>query len=98
MELVGDTSHDLESRPGNVLCKVVVDSEENKVPPIAEMKGKHVLVDFWTTCCGGCMKSIPELRSRIRQSADGDFTIFRVSLDEQLGHPKPFLQNDKMNR
>ena len=31
-------------------------------PPLADLRGKVVLVDFWTYSCINCLRTLPHLR------------------------------------
>ncbi|MGD9898095.1 MAG: thioredoxin-like domain-containing protein [Calditrichaceae bacterium] len=45
---------------------------------LAELKGKIVLLDFWTYCCINCMHIIPELKYLEEKYADEPFVVIGV--------------------
>eukprot|EP00457_Paulinella_chromatophora_P005661 gb/GEZN01005678.1/.p1 GENE.gb/GEZN01005678.1/~~gb/GEZN01005678.1/.p1 ORF type:complete len:402 (+),score=45.85 gb/GEZN01005678.1/:43-1248(+) len=54
------------------------------------MKGKHVLIDFWATWCKPCVKSIPLLGELYSQYKDKGFVLVGVSCDEDKGKVDKF--------
>jgi len=48
-----------------------------KVTP-KDMEGKIVIVDFWATWCGPCIKSIPKINAIARKYADKDVALIGV--------------------
>ena len=85
-----------EPRDGSMREMNVLDMNGEPVS-LDSLRGKFVVLNFWATWCGPCVKSIPELRQLAKQSADDDVTILSISLDEQLNHAKKFIQNEKMD-
>lgn len=45
-------------------------------------KGKYVLLDFWTSTCGPCIQSIPEMEEVIKRHSD-KLTVVGISLDDK---------------
>lgn len=60
-----------------------------------EIKGQPVVLNFWATWCGNCMKEIPELK---QVAAAGNAKVIGIALDEG-GSPivKPFVENHQIN-
>jgi thiol-disulfide isomerase/thioredoxin len=60
-------------------------------------KGKIYVVEFWATWCGPCRESIPHLTKL--QQENKNVTFIGVSVDEETGEVKPFVDKmgDKMD-
>ncbi|HEX8197424.1 MAG TPA: redoxin domain-containing protein [Pyrinomonadaceae bacterium] len=50
---------------------------------LSDLKGKVVLIDFWATWCGPCVKSTPTLNKLYAKYKERGFEILYVSVDEQ---------------
>ncbi len=64
---------------------------------LAEFGNKLLLVDFWTSWCGPCMKSFPYYNQLQQQLGDKDFQIIAVNLDEELTDAQAFIQRFPAN-
>jgi thiol-disulfide isomerase/thioredoxin len=58
---------------------------------LAAMRGKVVLVDFWSTNCGGCIQDLPKLKAVFERHHGKGFEIIGVALQNADG--KRELQN-----
>ncbi len=60
---------------------------------VASHPGKVVLVDFWATWCGPCVRAFPGTVALSRKFADKPFVVMSVSVDEPDATPevKAFL-------
>jgi thiol-disulfide isomerase/thioredoxin len=66
--------------------------------PLASLKGKVVLVNFWATWCDPCREEIPWLISFQQEYASRGFTLVGVAMDD-AGQKvvAPFVQNTEFN-
>lgn len=48
---------------------------------MADLKGKVVLVNFWATTCGTCVKEMPSLVETYHAYKDKDFEMVAVAMD-----------------
>lgn len=61
-----------------------------------DFKGKYLLIDFWASWCGPCLKSIPELKEIYSKYSDKDFEILSVSIDGKDADWKKALKEQNM--
>jgi peroxiredoxin/YHS domain-containing protein len=49
---------------------------------LADYKGKVVLLDFWATFCGPCLKAMPKLQKLHEQQSAKGFSVIGIATDE----------------
>jgi len=59
---------------------------------LAQLKGKVVLLFFWTTDCAVCLDKLPELRRNLDGWRGKDFVIVAVSQDRSMADLKAYEQ------
>ena len=56
---------------------------------LADYRGKYVILDFWATWCGPCLKEEPYLKAAHEAYKDDDrVAVIGLSLDEEVEAPK----------
>jgi len=63
---------------------------------LQNMKGKVVLVDFWATWCGPCVKEIPNVRATYEKLHAKGFEIVGISFDSDRKKLDDFVEKEKM--
>lgn len=66
-----------------------LDGKEHR---ITDYRGKVVLLNFWATWCGPCVKEMPSLEKLARQMSGEQFSLITVNFGEKPARIKPFLK------
>jgi thiol-disulfide isomerase/thioredoxin len=69
---------------------------QGKIFRLAEQKGKYVLLDFWATWCGPCIKDLPNLKAAYAKYHDKGLEIVGISLDETPEPVRDFVKDKRI--
>ena len=59
---------------------------------LANLKGKVVLVNFWSTTCGPCLAELPALKAAYERWHPQGFEIVGIALDDKEGPLRRFIK------
>jgi peroxiredoxin len=75
---------------GQTAPEISLPQPNGKILSLSSLRGKFVLIDFWATWCGPCVKEQPELKKIYQEHyqsvKEEKFQILGVSLDSKKEH------------
>ncbi len=78
----GGSAPGFDLSEGNILPSVVVETLEGNDVDLAQYRGKILVINWWSTSCGPCIKEMPEL-NRLKASylEDSDIVFLAIAWD-----------------
>lgn len=70
-----------EFNVGSTMPDFSVPDQNGKMVSIRDFRGKYVLVDFWASWCGPCMREMPNVVKLYKECKGKNFEILGISLD-----------------
>jgi len=61
-----------------------------------DLQGKVVLIDFWATWCGPCIRALPSIQHLTQKFSGQPLVVISISLDTDEGKWKSFVAEHKM--
>jgi thiol-disulfide isomerase/thioredoxin len=80
-----------EPSPQKPAPAVVLQTAQGAPSPLAEHRGRVVLIDFWASWCEPCKKSFPALDALSREFQPRGLDVLAVNLDERRRDADAFL-------
>lgn len=73
----------VEKSSGKKISPNVIWSEGGKQTSLNDLKGKVILLNFWATWCGPCIKEMPDLSSISDEMNDKEFRMIGMNVFQQ---------------
>lgn len=61
---------------------IEAETPNGEIITLESLKGKYVLIDFWASWCGPCIKEVPNVKKIYDKFKDKGFEILAISLDD----------------
>ena len=84
-------------RVGDHFVDIELKNLNGQYVKLSSLKGKYVLLNFWSSYCGPCRKEHPALLKLYNQYKEKGFEIYAVSLDEKKESWQQAVKDDKIN-
>lgn len=83
-------------RPGAKFPDFAETATDGQPLSLDRYKGKIVLIDFWATWCGPCVRELPNVLAAYEKFHGKGFEIVGISLDKDRAKLDAFIQDNKM--
>lgn len=77
---------------GDPLPDFSLNDMQGKPHSLRDYRGKVVMVNFWATYCGPCIKEMPSMQRLKEKLGDRPFAILAVDMAEEKGAVEAFLK------
>lgn len=71
------------SAVGSDISALTYTDQTGRVVSLDALKGKFVLIDFWASWCGPCIKAFPHLRTVYDKYKGSNFEVLGISIDKK---------------
>src|SRR5207245_1672275 len=82
---------DVSISPGFKAPQFTLKGIDNNQYSLANLKGKIVLLEFWSVSCPFCKRILPEVNSLIKKDAGEDFVALAVAREDDAEEIKKHL-------
>ena len=72
-----------EFKVGSDVPDFELPDKDGKTFKLSSLRGKYVLIDFWASWCGPCLREVPNVKKVYDKFHDKGFEILSVSLDDK---------------
>jgi peroxiredoxin len=87
---------DLKPYSGEALPDFTLSDMEGKTHTLSHYHGKVVMLNFWATYCGPCIKEIPSMQRLKEKLAGKSFDILAIDMAEEKADVAAFMQRHKI--
>lgn len=89
-------ANDLKPYEGESLPDFTLNDMQANSHTLSDYQGKVVMLNFWATYCGPCIKEMPSMQRLKEKMAGKDFAILAVDMAEEPSDVKAFLKKHRI--
>lgn len=82
---------------GSLAPDFTLTNPEGKNIRLSDYRGKYVLLDFWASWCGPCLREVPNVKRVYDQYHPQGFEILSVSLDDKKDNWTDAIDKNELN-
>ena len=71
-----------EFNVGSTIPDFTLPDQNGKMVSVKDFRGKYVLIDFWASWCGPCLREMPNVVKLYKECKGKNFEILGISLDK----------------
>lgn len=87
---------ELKPYNGAALPDFTLSDTEGKTHTLSDYRGKVVMLNFWATYCGPCIKEMPSMQRLKEKMAGKGFSILAVNMAEEKQNVDAFFAKHKI--
>ena len=77
--------------PGKLAPNFEVSTPDGRRQTLAQLRGRTVLINFWSTWCGSCLTEMPEIKSLQAEKPAGAFEVLAINAGETREQAQAFI-------
>jgi len=74
----------ISTKSGEAAPEINLPNPKGENIALSSLKGKVVLIDFWASWCGPCVKELPNVKAAYEKYKSKGFEVYGVSLDREM--------------
>ena len=82
---------------GSIAPDFTLQAPDGKSISLSDYRGKIVLLDFWASWCGPCLREVPNVKKVYDKFHDKGFEILSVSLDDKKDNWVTAIEKNDLN-